>query len=359
MPRPLNEQVVVITGASSGIGREAALKFGRAGACVVLAARNAEALNEVAEEIRAAGGEALPLPTDVADWTQVQQLATRAIEVFGRIDTWVNDAAVSLYATVEETDVDEFQRLAQVNYMGTVHGVKAALPHMRRQGYGVIVNIGSVESDIALPLQAAYAATKHAVKGLTNSLRIEQEHEKTGVKITLIQPSGINTPFFNHARAKTGVKPMPLPPAYKPELVADAILYTAEHPQREMYIGGAGMSFRVLQRISPALLDRFLRFRGMAFRLQQTEEPAEDGDNLYRPSEGPGRVEGDFAQITKPSMYTRTFEFMPRLLRMALVPVLAFVAMGLRRRAVNHKSAQPLALPQGWRQSIHKLRERV
>ncbi len=253
MPRPLNEQVVVITGASSGIGREAARKFGKAGASVVLAARNEEALHEAAEEVRASGGQARVVPTDVADWEQVKRLVDEAFNTFGRIDTWVNDAAVTLYATVDDTTIGEFQRVMQVNYMSQVYGVKAVLPYTQRQGQGTIINIGSIESVRSLPYQAAYAASKHAVKGFTESLRMKLKRDRRGIEVTLIMPAGINTPLFNHARSKLGVKPRPLPPAYKPKLVAGAIVYAAQHTPRDIYVGGASMMFSLMERLSPAL----------------------------------------------------------------------------------------------------------
>jgi short-subunit dehydrogenase len=315
MVRPLNQQIVVITGASSGIGRSAALQFGEAGATVVLAARNEEALRKVANLIDQRGGRSLVVPTDVTDWGQVQHLAETTVDTFGRIDTWVNNAGVSVYATAEQTEVEETQRIIQTNFMGVVHGVSAVLPIMRAQGYGTIINVGSVESQRALPLQAAYGASKHAVKGYTEALRMEQMYEKSGVNVTLIMPSGINTPLFNHARSKTGYKPMPVPPVYTPELAGQAIVRAAQAPQRDIYVGGAGFFFWLLQKISPALVDRLMITGGSMYRLQTSNDPYTGPDNLYQPVGGTGRVEGDFESLTKPSMYTPAFEFTPRWIR--------------------------------------------
>ena len=196
MMRPLLEQVVVITGASSGTGRRAAIAFGEAGAAVVLAARNEEALLEAASEVQRAGGRALVVVTDVADWRQVPALAQAAIDQFGRIDTWVNNAAVSEYAMVEETSIDEINRQIQVDLLSQIHGVKAALPHMRRQQEGTIINVTSVEADRVAPLHAVYSAAKHGVKGFTAALRVELDHQSSGVNVTLILSSSTNTPFF-------------------------------------------------------------------------------------------------------------------------------------------------------------------
>lgn len=336
MPKPIGEQVVVITGASSGIGRATAIKFAKGGATVVLAARNEIALNEVAREVEAAGGRALAVTTDVAEWEQVKHLADTTYEAFGQIDTWVNDAGVSIYATAEETTVEEAQRVMMVNFMGVVHGITAALPYLKQQGDGTIINVGSVESLRALPLQSVYAASKHAVKGYTEALRMELDNEKSGVHVTLIMPAGINTPFFNHARSKLGYKPMPAPPAYNPELVAAAIVSAAQHPQRDIYVGGASFLFGLMERLNPSLTDKMMTSGGAMFKLQTTGERDNGIDNLYEPSIGVGRVEGDFAHITKPSMYTALFELTPAWVRSAItagVPLVIGLALVSRQKS--------------------------
>lgn len=319
MAKELKNQVVVVTGASSGIGRETALQFARAGANVVLVARNEEALRVVADQILADGGHVLIVRADVGDWGQMQEVAQRAIDAFGRIDTWVNNAGVSIYARAEDTSMEETERIMRTNFMGMVHGVNAALPHMKRQKQGAIINVGSVESQRALPLQAVYSASKHAIKGYTEALRVEQRTAKTGVDVTLILPSGVNTPLFTHARSKIGVKPMPVSPAYSPELVARSILSAAREPQRDIYVGGAGYFFYTLQRISPGLTDKLMNVNKAMFRLQTTDEPHNGIDNLFEPVPGAGRVHGEFGAITKPSFYTPAFELSPRWLRKVLL----------------------------------------
>jgi short-subunit dehydrogenase len=310
--KPINEQIVVITGASSGIGRATALEFAKRGATVVLAARNDEALQEVAGQIAQEGGQAHVVVTDVAEWDQVNRLALDTVGRFERIDTWVNDASVSEYATVEQMTVAEIERIIQVNLLGTVYGVKAVLPHMKRQGEGTIINVSSVLGVRSVPLQAAYCAAKHGVKGFTESLRMELVHEHRGIIVTLIKPSSINTPFFNHARSKLGTKPMPVPPAYAPQEVAAAIVFAAEHPVRDVTVGGAGKMLDLLERVSPSFVDWLLLRGGLGFKSQKSAQPDEGRDNLFAPVREPGSVTGDYGKLTMPvSLYTRLVDLYP------------------------------------------------
>jgi short-subunit dehydrogenase len=308
----LGQQVVVITGASSGIGRETALGFARRGASLVLAARSEPALRELAAEIERIPNhsQALVVVTDVADNAQVDNLARQAVNRFGRIDTWVNDAAVSEYATVEQMAVDEIRRIVDVNLMGTVHGAKAALSVMRAQpGGGTIINVGSVLSDRAVPLQSAYVATKHAVKGFTDALRMELEHTGVPINVTLILPASMNTPFFDHARTHMGVMPKPIPPVYEPGVVARAILHAAEHKVREIYAGGFGKVLSVMQRISPRLVDWYMTGGGgRAFRQQRDAAYPSRGerDSLFEPAPQNGRTRGRFGRHSMAgSIYSR------------------------------------------------------
>lgn len=319
MPCPISEQVVVITGASSGIGRETALAFGRVGASVVLAARNDAALQQVAAEIDASGGKAHVVVTDVAEWEQVDRLATAAVERCGRIDTWVNNAGVSEYATVEQATIAELDRIVQVNLMGVIYGVKAALPHLEHGGGGAIVNLSSVVGVRAVPLQAVYCATKHAIRGFSDGLRLELEHDGSGITVTTILPSTINTPFYNQARSKTGKMGNPVPPVYEPIVVAEAILYAAEHPQREVFIGAAGRVLAMMQRVSPALTDKCMLAGGIVFKQQQRDQPAGVEDNLFAPVSGTGSTTGGFEKLSQStSVYTRLLGQHPNRGRAAL-----------------------------------------
>ena len=310
--KSIHEQVVVITGASSGIGRETALHFAERGATIIPIARGIDALAALKDEAERLGATAYPIPVDVANWEGVQGAADTVVERFGRIDTWVNNAAISLYATVEQTTMEEIRRMIDVILMGQIHGMKAALPHLKRQGRGAIINVASALAKRSVPLQAPYCAAKHGIKGFTESLRMELEHENSGVAVTLVLPSSINTPLFEHARSKMGVMPQPLPPVYEPRVVAQAIVFAAEHPRREITVGGAGKMLEVLERVSPKLADAYMLQRGNAFRQQKTERPDDGRDNLFEPMEGTGRTTGRFGQKSKSvSAYTRTFEEHP------------------------------------------------
>ncbi|HEX3219215.1 MAG TPA: SDR family oxidoreductase [Candidatus Limnocylindria bacterium] len=319
MRLPISEQVVVITGASQGIGRETALEMARQGAKLVLAARNEEALGELAHQVERLGGEAEVVPTDVAEHEQLANLGDRATERFGRIDTWVNDAAVSVYSRFDEMTPEEVERVIRVNLLGQMFGSQVAISHMKPRRQGRIVNIGSALSERAIPLQSAYVASKHGVQGFSEALRLEMEHERRGIEVVVILPSSINTPLFNFARSKMGVKPMPVPPVYEPRVVAQAICHAAEHGGREIVAGGWGKLLILAQRLSPTLLDRYMVQGGRSFHQQKTDEPDDRRDNLFEPSTGPGSTTGDFGEGSKASsLYTSLFELHPNRKRFAL-----------------------------------------
>ena len=293
MPKPISEQVIVITGASSGIGLATARSAAAQGAKVVLAARNVRDLEHAVEEIERAGGAAIPVPTDVAAFDQVQALAHRAVEAFGRIDSWVNNAAVSAYATFEQLSVDDIRRIMEVNFMGQVHGAKAALPHLERTD-GALICVGSTLSDRGVPLQGAYCASKHAVKGWLDSLRVELMAEGSRVRVTLIKPSSINTPLFNKAKTQMGVMPQPIPPIYEPDLAAEAILRAAAGHERDLFVGGGGKALSVAERVSPRLVDVQQRVQGFESQKTTWAKASDAPNNLYEPLEHDGGVQGDF-----------------------------------------------------------------
>lgn len=294
--KPVREQVIVITGASSGIGRETALQAAARGAKVVAAAQGEEGLQSLVRQIEERGGVATAHVCDVADFEQVKALADKAVREHGRIDTWVNNAAIHLYAPFQHTTPEEFRRILDVNVMGQVHGAHAALPHLRRNG-GALICVSSVESQVAFPLNSAYAASKHAIAGFVDSLRRELMHEGAPVSVTNIRPGTINTPLFTHARTKIGVKPQGPPPFYQPSVVAEAILYAAAHPMRDFIVGGAAKAMLLGQKFAPSVMDKLLAWDRFGFQTQRTNEgkSLDAPDNFYTPAESENRSEGDFS----------------------------------------------------------------
>ncbi|MDQ3928575.1 MAG: SDR family oxidoreductase [Chloroflexota bacterium] len=279
MARPLSEQAVVITGASSGIGRETALRLARRGAKVVVSARSDEALDELVEQIRSEGGEATSIPADVSIYHDVEALASGTVERYGRIDTWVNNAGVLIVGEFENTDLDEARRLFDINFWGELHGCKAVLPIMKAQGGGTIVNVTSVTARRPLPLMSVYSASKAALNGLSEGIRTELDG--TGVELCIVMPATIDTPLFEHARSKEGVAPRPVPPIYPPSEVARAIERVAEKPQRQIFAGPAGMGFHVGNFLMPDVLDKALAKVGWT-QLTSEPEPPRGNDNLDR-----------------------------------------------------------------------------
>lgn len=329
---PISDQVIVITGASSGIGLATAREAARRGARVVLAARNVPALERIAGEIREAGGTAIAVGTDVTDYDQVVALARRAVEEYGRIDTWVNNAAVSLYATFRDISLEDFRRVLDVNLMGQIHGAKAALPYLEESA-GALICIGSVESDRGVPMQSAYAASKHALDGWADALRAELAKERSPVRVTMIKPAAINTPIFEHAKSQLGVTPKAFPPVYAPELVVDAILHAAENHDREIYVGTAARILAWMDRINPRLGDALFRLAGYRFQVTDHPKSPDEGHNLYAPLPG-GSVRGTTARWElKLSLYPWVQE------HDAAVPLAAAAAMALGALALRRASS--------------------
>ena len=302
--KPLSDQVIVITGASSGIGLVTARMAANRGARVVLNARNLKALREVTDEINAEGGQAIYVVGDVGQFNYVQNIADEAIRHFGGFDTWVNNAGVSIYGPILDQSLQDQRRLFETNYWGVVHGSIVACNHLRTRG-GALINVGSVLSDVAIPVQGTYCATKHAVKGYTDALRLELEEEGAPISVTLIKPSSIDTPYIHHAKNLLPVEPQNPPPVYSPETVAEAILHCAENPERDLYVGGGGAVLATAGHHAPRLTDKLMT--ATLFDVQKSDRPAPDvrSDSLYAPSEDGEERGGYPGHVAESSVYTK------------------------------------------------------
>ena len=278
----LSDHVIVVTGASSGVGRAVARAVGECGARVGLIARNREALEHAASEIRDCGGDALVLPLDISDSGAVLAAAYEVVARWGKIDVWVNDAMVSVFSPVSQMRPEEYERVIEVNYLGTVYGTLAALEHMRARDAGHIIQIGSALAYRSIPLQSAYCASKAAIRGFTDSLRSELIHDHSRIRLSMLQLPAVNTPQFDQVRSRLPHAAQPVPPIYQPEVIAQAVIDTIAHPVRERWIGWSAIKAILGQMLVPGLIDRYLARKG--YSAQQTSEPRPDRpDNLDAP----------------------------------------------------------------------------
>ena len=336
--KPLSEQVVVITGASSGIGLATARLAAKRGAKVVLAARTRDALTQAVDEIRQAGGEAAFVVADVGVRAQVEKIASAAIERFGGFDSWVNNAGVGIWGRVGEVSEADMRRLFDTNFWGVVHGSEVALQHLRERG-GALINIGSVESDRAFPLQGIYSASKHAVKGFTDALRMEVEAGGLPVSVTLIKPASIGTPMPQHVKDQTGREPRFPPPIYEPVEVAATILMAAERPTRDAFVGGASRMLSSLGHRAPRVAD----WIGEKFLLpaQIGREPPTPTDNL-REGRSEAKVHGGHqGSAIRPSVYSKAARHPLTTLAIAGAAAAGVGALLWSRRAGRGSGADP------------------
>ncbi|SCY34788.1 SDR family oxidoreductase [Microvirga guangxiensis] len=283
--KPVEEQVIVITGASSGIGLATAHMFASRGAKgLVLAARNEDALRKVADELSRGGTRAVAVAADVSKREDLERIARTAIDTFGGFDTWVNDAAVALYGSLDKIPIEDQRQLFEVNYWGVVNGSLIAAEHLRGRG-GTIINVGSVLSERAMILQTQYSASKHAVKAFTDGLRMELEEQGAPISVTLIKPSSIDTPYVEHARNYLDKENAVPPPAYDPHLVAKAIVFAAENHRRELTIGFGGWVIGAMGKVAPRMLDKAMEWTGYGSQTTDHPERKQMRDNLYRARE--------------------------------------------------------------------------
>jgi NAD(P)-dependent dehydrogenase (short-subunit alcohol dehydrogenase family) len=310
--KPLREQVLVVTGASSGLGRAIARMAGERGAKVVVTSRNREALENCVAEIEQSGSEGLAVPGDVSDQTQVQGVVDAAIERFGRIDTYVANAIVTVYAEVEKLEPDELRRVWEVNFFGVVYGYWAVLPHLR-ESRGTFLHVSSALAYRGIPLQAAYCSTKAGLRAFLESARVEEQKAGTGVAISLVLPGAINTPQFDRDRQKIGYQPQPIPPIYQPEPFAEATLHCAEHPVRELPISWGAQKLLWGQKLSPRVGDWMLRRIGWKSQDTGEPKPVDASDNLFDTLPGDPGAHGRFDEQSRGStVWTRLRLLVPK-----------------------------------------------
>jgi NAD(P)-dependent dehydrogenase (short-subunit alcohol dehydrogenase family) len=289
-----NPEVVVITGASAGVGRAIVRRFAADGARIALLARGRDGLEAARREVEEAGGQGLVLQTDVADWSQVDAAAERAEAELGPIDIWINNAMVSVFSPVIEMQPEEYRRVTEVTYLGVVHGTLAALRRMRPRGRGSIVQVGSALAYRGIPMQSAYCAAKHAIQGFMDSLRSELLHDRSPITVSSVHLPAMNTPQFDWVKSRLPNRAQPVPPIFQPEVGAEAVHWAAHHDRRELWVGMPTVTAIMGNRIAPGVLDRYLAANGV--ESQQTSEP-EDPDrphNLWEPLPGDRGAHGRF-----------------------------------------------------------------
>lgn len=302
--RGYEDRVIVITGASGGIGRAVAREFARPGARIALLARGAKGLAGAAQDVEEAGGEALVIPTDVADADAVERAAALIEQTWGRIDVWVNNAMVTVFGPVAKLSAQDLKRATEVTYLGSAYGTMAALKRMRRQGNGagagVIVQVGSALAYRAIPLQSAYCAAKHALRGFTDAVRSELMHERSNIHITSVHLSAFNTPQFDWSKNLMDRRPEPVPPIFQPELAARAIVWSTQHRRREVYVGWPSVKAVLANKLMPGVLDRILASQGYSGQLTEEPKRASACENLYAPCDYDPGAHGRFDDQAKP-----------------------------------------------------------
>ncbi len=336
----LEDQVIVITGASSGIGLVTARMAAKRGARLVLVARAEPALQQLTDELNAAGTEAIYVKADVGVESQMRNVRDQVLKHFGGFDTWVNNAAVSIYGKVTDVSLEDQRRLFDTNYWGVVYGSVMAADHLALKG-GAIINIGSTLSDRAVPIQGTYSASKHAIKGFTDALRMELEHDGSPVSVSLIKPAAINTPYTEHARNYMPTEPNMPPPVYAPAIVAEAILYAAENPVRDLFVGGGAKALSMAGYYAPNLVDKVMERQMVSAQQKQQAEihSLEEHNALYYPS-GELKETGDYdGHVAKSSLYTKA-RLHPRITAGSLAFLATALGYALLRRTSSNEAPQ-------------------
>ncbi|MEF3077045.1 SDR family oxidoreductase [Methylobacter sp. Wu1] len=293
-------QVVVITGAGAGVGRATVREFARTGARIGLLDRDQPRLEQAAGEVRSLGGEAVICKTDVAEATQVEAAAAHVEAAFGPIDIWINNAMATIYSPFQEIAADDYKRATEVTYLGAVYGTMAALRRMKPRNYGIIIQVGSALAYRAIPLQSPYCGAKFAIRGFTDAVRSELLHDRSRIRLTMVQMPALNTPQFEWGKNRMPMRPQPVPPIFEPEMAAKAIFWASRHKRREVYVGWPTVKAIWANKFIPGLIDRYLARTG--YEGQQSEQPADTAapDNLWQPVAGDFAAHGRFDRRARP-----------------------------------------------------------
>ncbi|QSW98629.1 SDR family oxidoreductase [Haloterrigena alkaliphila] len=338
MSEPIDSEVVVVTGASAGVGRATARAFAERGAKIGLLARGEDGLEGAREDVEAAGGEAIAVPTDVADPDAVEAAAETVEDAFGPIDVWVNNAMVSVFSPAAEMTADDYRRVTEVTYLGYVYGTQAALERMRPRDEGTIVQVGSALAYRGIPLQSAYCGAKHAIQGYTESVRTELIHDDCDVQLSMVQMPAMNTPQFEWTKSRLPKKSQPVPPIYQPEVAARAIRWTVDHERDELWVGRSTVKAIVGNRLIPRRLDNLLASGG--YDSQQTDEPVDPDreHNLYGPVDGDFGARGPFDDRARERSYQLQASMHRRALALLAGIAVAIVGAVVGRRLESNGS---------------------
>lgn len=338
MNRQRRNEVIVITGASAGVGRATARAFARTGAAIGLLARGIDGLEAARREVEATGGQAIVIPTDVSDPQQVEAAAQTVEAEFGPIDIWVNNAMTTVYSPMMEMTDEEFRRVTEVCYYGFVYGTRAALRRMVPRDHGVVVQVGSALAYRAIPLQSAYCGAKHAIRGFTDAVRTELMHDGSSIRLVMVQLPGLNTPQFELGKNRLPRRPQPVEPIFQPEVAADAIVHAAHHESREFTVGGFNSLVIAGQKIAPSVADRYLAYTGVDGQLSDEPETAVRPNNLWAPVPGDHGAHGRFD--ARAHAYSPQVAINKNRYRIALAGLAGAIA-GLTAWYTQHK-------PAGW-----------